>query len=221
MVDAEPYVTLDARPETIDRVREPAPRPLQELRALTRPGMTVLDVGCGNGKVGAWLAEAGCQVDGIEPSPERYEVARGRLRYVSREWVAPDMDDPGLRERYELITFLDVLEHLPDPPPVLDWCVRRVAPGGAIYAMIPNSAHWSFRWKMLRGDWTYTPHGGLFDRTHLRFFNPETAARLRPEPLVEESRSFSSFGRWSHPRLVALRPRLFAMHTSFVWRAPE
>ncbi len=216
---SEPLVTREARPETIEIVKDPPPPPLAKLRSLTRPSATVLDVGCGNGKVGVFLQAAGAVVDGIEPAQSRLEVARTRLRYVSDGWVSAGFDDPGLRDQYDVVAFLDVLEHMPDPVETLDWAVGRLAPGGAIFAMIPNSAHWSFRWKMLRGDWTYTAHGGLFDRTHLRFFSPETAALLRPSGLVEESRLYSSFGRLSHPRLVATRPRLFAMHTSFVWRA--
>lgn len=211
MGEAEPYVTLAAQ-ETA--------APLRELCALTGPGATVLEVGCGNGEIGASLQEHGAIVDGIEPSPERAAVARTRLRYVSQAWApAPGVRDEDLHGAYDLITFIDVLEHLPDPVAALDWAVGRLASGGAIFAMIANSGHWWLRWKMLT-DRDYAPDGGLFDRRRW-IFNPEAAARLRPALLVEESVAFSSVGRWSHRRLVAFQPRLFATHVSFVWRAPE
>lgn len=217
----EELLSVQARAERKDEIREPAYAPYKELRRMVSPGTSVLDVGCGNGKVGMYLQSAGAVVDGIEPSDSRIDIARSRLRYVSDQWAGPGFDDPNLRDQYDLITFLDVLEHMPDPQPVLQWAVGRLAPGGALCALIPNSAHVTFRWKMLRGDWRYTPHGGLFDRTHLRFFSPETAALLRPAGTVEESRSFSAFGRWNNPRLISLRPRLFAIHTFFVWRRAD
>jgi SAM-dependent methyltransferase len=215
---AEPIVTLNARPEEIDEITEPAYPPYARLRQLVEPGTQVLDVGCGNGKIGAYLRSAGAVVDGIEPSDVRIDVARARLHYVSDQWAGPGFDDPNIQAEYDLITFLDVIEHIPDPQPVIQWAADRLAPGGRICALIPNSAHWSFRLKMLRGDWEYDAHGGLFDRTHVRFFNPETASRLRPEGLVEVGRSYSGFGRGSSPRLVKLRPRMFAIHTFFEWQ---
>jgi SAM-dependent methyltransferase len=213
-------LTVHARPEEIDELFDPVYAPYARLRELVKPNTKVLDVGCGNGKVGQYLAKHGAVVDGIEPSDSRIDIARQRLRYVSDQWAGPGLDDPRIEDDYDLITFLDVLEHIPEPQGVVDWAASRLAPGGAVCALIPNSAHWSFRAKILRGDWTYSPEGGLFDRTHLRFFDPETAAALRPTNLVEDRVMFSAFGRRPQPQMVKLRPRLLAMHMMFEWRRP-
>lgn len=206
--------------ERIDELVEPVYEPYARIRSLVRPGTSVLDVGCGNGKVGDYLRQAGAFVDGIEPSDSRVEVARSRLRYVSDQWAGPSFADPNIAPEYDLITFLDVLEHIADPAPVLAWAVSRLSANGRICALIPNSAHWSFRLKILRGDWSYEPFG-FFDKTHLRFFDPDTMRLLQPPGTAEVSIHFSSFGPWSHPRLVALRPRLFAAHALIQWqRAP-
>jgi SAM-dependent methyltransferase len=218
MSEPERFVTVDALPEDIDHVGEPPYAPYARIRSMIKPGDQLLDVGCGNGKLGAFFRRAGADVDGIEPADSRIDIARGRLRYVSDQWAGPAFHDEAIRSDYNLITFLDVVEHIPDPQPVLSWAADRLAPGGSICALIPNSAHWTFRAKMLRGDWDYSPGGGLFDRTHVRFFSPESAARLRPEGLEEVHRSYSGFGRSAPKPLIALRPRLFAIHTLFVWK---
>jgi|GEM_PF-3331283 len=212
-------LTVHARPENIDELTEPVYAPYACLRDLVTDGTRVLDVGCGNGKIGAYLTKQGAIVDGIEPSDSRVDLARQRLSYVSEQWAGPAFNDPRIKQEYDLITFLDVLEHMPEPQEVLEWASQRLASGGAICALIPNSAHWSFRLKMLRGDWSYRS-SGLFDRTHLRFFDPDTAAGLRPESLRQTRVSFSAFGRRPLPQVVALRPRLLATHMLFEWRYP-
>lgn len=211
---------LSALVEDIDELVEPVYAPYATLRTLIGPGTTVLDVGCGNGKVGAYLARSGAVVDGIEPSDTRVDRAKERLRYVSEKWAGPDFDDPGIAATYDLVTFLDVLEHIVDPAPVLEWAVDRLAPGGQICALIPNSAHWSFRLKILRGDWTYAPYG-LFDQTHLRFYDPKTMEALQPRRTTCVGWDYSSFGRFSHPRLLAARPAVFATHVLARWQLSE
>ena len=213
----EPDLTVHALPEAIDELVEPVYPPYARLRDMCVPGTTVLDVGCGNGKVAQYLAKQGAVVDGIEPSDSRVETARSRCRYVSEQWAGPDFDDPNIGSNYDMVTFLDVLEHMPDPQTALQWASSRLAPGGALCALIPNSAHWSFRIKMLRGDWAYKDFG-FFDRTHLRFFDPDTAALLKPPNLIQESLSYASFDRRPIRDLVNVRPRLFATHMFFVWR---
>ena len=95
--------------------------------------------------------------------------------------------------------------------------MSRLSANGQICALIANSAHWSLRLKILRGDWSYEP-SGFFDRTHLRYFDPDTMHLLQPAGTTFIATHFSSFGRLSYLRLVALRPRLFAAHALIQWQ---
>jgi SAM-dependent methyltransferase len=209
-------VGLAALPEERDELDTPVYGPYRFARSLLGPESRVLDVGCGNAKVSAYLAGSGALVDGIEPTASRARVAAGRLRHVSV--VPAGQDDPALLREYDLITFFDVIEHLSDPAPTLDWAVTRLAPRGRILASIPNSAHWSFRLKVARGDWTMADWG-LFDRTHLHFYDPSTMRSLQPKSTREVGQRFfapDATGGW---RAVVLRawPRLFALHCVLVW----
>jgi hypothetical protein len=138
------------------------------------------------------------------------------VRHLS---VAPaGTDDPKLLQAYDVITFFDVVEHLASPDPVLDWAASRLAPNGRIVASIPNSAHISFRRKMLRGDWSMHD-SGLFDRTHLRFYDTSTMVDLRPAStqLVDRRHYEPGAAGWRALRL-ARWPSLFALHVVMVWQ---
>ena len=82
--------------------------------------------------------------------------------------------DTALPRSYDVIVFADVIEHVAQPDQILAWAASKLAVDGRIIALIPNSANWKFRRKMLHGDWSYA-ETGYFDRDHLRFFDVRTA----------------------------------------------
>ncbi len=118
---------------------------------------------------------------------------------------------------YDVITFFDVLEHMVNPESALAWAVGRLAAGGRIVASIPNSAHVSFRIKMLRGDWTMAD-AGLFDRTHVRFYDLKTMTKLCPPGTHEVGRRFYAPGRAWKRGFPRLWPSLLAFHVVIVWQ---
>lgn len=142
------------------------------------PGVRVLDVGCATGYLGRYLTEEqGCTVDGVEYDLQAAEIAR---QYYRRVWVGDVEDEVLLADipgPYDVVMCPAVLEHLARPDLVLRRLRRLIAPGGFLIASLPNVAHWSVRWKLLRGRWDYTEYG-LLDRTHLRFYTLRTAQEL-------------------------------------------
>lgn len=212
-------MSLQALPEEVDQLRPPIYGPYSYARAGLTGSSRVLDVGCGNAKVSAYLAESGALVDGIEPTASRAGIAAKRLRYVSTMFAGED--DPQLLDEYDVITFFDVIEHIADPEPVLAWAASKLARNGRIIASIPNSAHWTFRLRMLRGDWRMEDWG-LFDRTHLHFYDPDTIAGLRPPGTIETDRRHFTPARRRIERMALLaRPRLFALHVVLAWTREE
>lgn len=162
MPDREPHA---ARREMLERVNH---------------GSTVLDVGCWSGAAGMFLSrQRSVTIDGVEPEDTMAERASGHYRTVYRSTIEHALDEliADRHRAYDAILFLDVLEHLTDPRQVLASCVELLRPGGRALVSIPNVAHWSVRWELLRGRWRYRNHG-LLDRTHLRFFTKSTAIEL-------------------------------------------
>jgi SAM-dependent methyltransferase len=139
---------------------------------------SVLDVGCGDGALGAAYRRLNprARLLGIEQNPEAAAIAAKRLDEV----VAMDIESgpvpflvPG---GIDCIVYGDVLEHMRDPWAVLRAHMDALADAGTILICVPNVEHWSFTDRLLRGTWEYEPEG-LLDATHLRWFTEQTMRR--------------------------------------------
>lgn len=130
---------------------------------------TVLEIGCGFGAVSRELTGRGCKVYGVEKDPEMGCVAAQYCEKV-RCGNIEKIDEFDFDEnRFDCILLGDVLEHLVNPELVLSRLGKYLAPSGKIVLSIPNIAHWSVRWDLLRGRFEYQK-AGLLDKTHIRFF---------------------------------------------------
>jgi 2-polyprenyl-3-methyl-5-hydroxy-6-metoxy-1,4-benzoquinol methylase len=83
-------------------------------------------------------------------------------------------------ERFDVITFGDVLEYLRDPEGTLVEMRSLLSPEGYVVASIPNVAHRSVRLSLLFGEFNYGD-AGLLGRTHLRFFTRKTVELMMAE----------------------------------------
>jgi GT2 family glycosyltransferase/SAM-dependent methyltransferase len=138
---------------------------------LTGWGKKVLEVGPATGYVTKVLKERGCRVTGVEIDPAAAKIAEQFCeRIIVGNIERLDLPSVFSGERFDVVLFADVLEHLVDPARVLREVRSILAPGGYVCASIPNIAHGSIRLSLLAGDFRYT-EVGLLDRTHLRFFN--------------------------------------------------
>ena len=98
---------------------------------------SVLDVGCGGGILAEAMAALGAQVKGIDLSDKALKVALLHL-FESRLEVAYDeisAEDLALREpgRYDVLTCMEMLEHVPDPASAVSACARLVKPGAHVF----------------------------------------------------------------------------------------
>ena len=137
----------------------------------------VLDVGCWQGGFGAALKRKrpGCVVWGIESNRESASVAATRLDHVINGRFPEEMP---VGEHFDLVVFLDVLEHLDDPWNALRYASSLLRPRGVVVASIPNIRHVSVTFPLLaRGRWEYQDEG-LLDRTHVRFFTRRSMETL-------------------------------------------
>lgn len=113
---------------------------------------------------------------------------------------------------FDVILALDVLEHLPRPEITMKTLYKKIRPGGIFIASIPNIAHYSVSLPLfMRGLWEYQDEG-LLDKTHLHFFNRNSAQTLFTDTGLEiiglnvVRRGPNIFGLQSHPnRLIRWR----------------
>ena len=133
-------------------------------------GARVLDVGCSTGNLGAALIRyKGCTVVGVDTNEADVVVARDILSDARvLDITGPLPED--LLERFDVVVFADVLEHLPDPRAALRSITRALVPSGVVVYSIPNMGHMSTRLDLLSGIFPYT-ETGLLDRTHLHFYD--------------------------------------------------
>ena len=101
-------------------------------------GGRVLDMACGEGYGSAVLAHAAARVVGVDGNPEAHEHAR--LKYtrpgLSVEWGAVETyGEPG---SFDVVVFLQTIEHVTDPAAVLRHFRSLLAPGGVAYISTPN-----------------------------------------------------------------------------------
>ena len=100
-------------------------------------GKKVLDVGCGGGILAEAMAARGAQVTGIDLSEKPLGVARLHLyesgqevdyRLISAESLAEEVPSS-----FDVVTCMEMLEHVPDPQSIVTACAALVKPGGWVF----------------------------------------------------------------------------------------
>jgi 2-polyprenyl-6-hydroxyphenyl methylase/3-demethylubiquinone-9 3-methyltransferase len=107
-------------------------------------GKRVVDVGCGGGILTETLARAGADVVGIDQSELTLEVARQHAAKggLTIDYRIQTVEDLAEKEAgtYDVVTCLEMIEHVPDPAAVIAACARLLKPGGhAIFSTINRS----------------------------------------------------------------------------------
>jgi 2-polyprenyl-3-methyl-5-hydroxy-6-metoxy-1,4-benzoquinol methylase len=140
----------------------------------------VLDVGCSSGHFGQVLIkEKQCVVDGIELDPEDAATAKKLLRTVKILNIETDSIE-DITERYDVVYFGDVIEHLVNPVASLKKVKSLLKPKGRVIFSVPNMAHVTVRLLLLKGTFEYT-NTGLLDKTHLHFYTLEEIQKIFKE----------------------------------------
>lgn len=141
---------------------------LDRIARYARPPGRLLDFGCGFGFFLDSARTAGWDVAGIDPLPGHGAYARGALGLnVITDTLRPDSFEP---RSFDVITALQVFEHLPDPRAELAALRRLLRPGGIIAIEVPN-----IEAPLVR---LFGPRHRHFVADHLWFFSPGTLSRL-------------------------------------------
>lgn len=100
-------------------------------------GLRVLDVGCGGGLISEALAAFGANVTGIDMAEAPLAVAKLHLLESGQEVEYIQTTTEALADQrageYDIVTCLEMLEHVPEPASVIQACAKLVKPGGDVY----------------------------------------------------------------------------------------
>jgi len=132
-------------PVRLRYVREQIDRHWQADECSRRPleGKTALDVGCGAGLLAEPLTRLGASVTGLDAAPELIVAARDHAAAMGLaiEYRAGEL--AALTGEYDLVTCMEVIEHVADPAAFVRDLATRLAPGGLLIMSTPNATGWS------------------------------------------------------------------------------
>jgi O-antigen biosynthesis protein len=136
----------------------------------------ILDVGCSAGYLGEYLVAQGHRVTGIDITQEAVDSAKKFLTDAYCMKVE-EYFDRYPNNKFDVIIFGDVLEHVTNAEEVLRMSATALKPNGKVIASIPNVGHLAIRAMLLEGRWEYGELG-LLDRDHVRFFTEKSIRQL-------------------------------------------
>ena len=176
------------------------------------PTARILEVGCGTGATGALALCRGraSHYTGVE----LFEGAAEQARHLLNEVLIGDVEKlafPWQPCAFDALILSEVLEHLVEPWVVLERLRPFLRAGAMVLASSPNISHWRVVRELAQGRF-HLADQGVFDRTHMRWFTPDTFAAmferagyevLNVEPVTpfsERTKLISRLtqGRWDH-----------------------
>ncbi len=107
-------------------------------------GKKIIDVGCGGGILAESLAQLGGDVTGIDLGDEPLNVAKlhaleSGLKVNYQKIPAEEMASQQ-PETYDVVTCMEMLEHVPDPASIIQACSQMVKPGGFVFFSTLNKS---------------------------------------------------------------------------------
>jgi len=141
--------------------------------------LKVLDVGCASGYLGAEIKLLGHYVAGIEIAPNAAEQAS---KVIDRVFTgdAQEIENLGIKDKFDIIICSDILEHLFDPAALLRKLPDYLLDGGKILVVLPNVGWYRLRLMLLLGKWHYA-ESGILDFGHIRWFSRSSAIKILNE----------------------------------------
>jgi 2-polyprenyl-6-hydroxyphenyl methylase/3-demethylubiquinone-9 3-methyltransferase len=144
-------------------------------------GKQVLDVGCGGGILAESMAQRGANVTGIDMSDKALKVAEIHLlesgNHVDYRKVAVEdlaNEKPG---QFDIVTCMEMLEHVPDPASIVHACATLVKPGGEVFFSTLNRNPKSYLFAIVGAEYLLKllPRG---THDYAKFIKPSELARF-------------------------------------------
>ena len=155
----------------------------------TLDGARVLDVGCGGGILAEAMARRGAKVTGIDLSEKALRVAQLHLLESRLDIRYEKISIEDFTGEFDVVTCMELLEHVPEPAAMVAACARLVRPGGQVFFSTINRNPKSYLFAVVGAEYVL---GLLPKGTHdyQRFIKPSElsrwsrAAGLRVDELI-------------------------------------
>jgi SAM-dependent methyltransferase len=178
-------------PASIERIQAENARRCRTLARIAA-GRKLLDVGCAAGYLLDAAQAAGFESEGVDQTPHTVAEARAKGHRVT----LGTLDDvarqqPSSTRQFDVVTALDVIEHVPEPQLFLQQLADFTRPGGVIVLSTPNYSGLVARWMGPRDPYMTPPE-------HLNFFTFHGLKELARRTRLEIERT-ETFGRLTGP----------------------
>lgn len=165
-------------------------RPLHEINPLRLnwidsivplAGKKVIDVGCGGGILTEGMASKGADVTGIDLGEKALSVARLHLHESGHKIDYQHISAEDMAEKapasYDVVTCLEMLEHVPDPASVVAACARLVKPGGHVFFSTINRNAKAYLFAVIGAEYILNllPRG---THDYAKFIKPSELSRM-------------------------------------------
>lgn len=152
-------------------------------------GKTVLDVGCGGGILAESMAREGAHVTGLDMGKEPLEVARLHALETGTTltYLQSTVEDHAQQypHHYDVVTCMEMLEHVPDPLSVVKACARLAKPGGHVFFSTLNRNIKSYLFAIVGAEQLLkiVPKG---THDHSKFIRPSELLRMIDQTALQE-----------------------------------
>lgn len=151
-------------------------------------GKRVLDVGCGGGILTESLAKAGALASGLDLAPDVLDIAREHAKTqnltIDYHCMAVEEFAQKHSEQFDIITCMEMLEHVPDPTLIIQSCKQLLKPGGILFLSTLNRNLKSFLLAIIGAEYVLNlvPKG---THEYAKFITPSELSRLLREQSFE------------------------------------
>ncbi len=144
-------------------------------------GKKVIDVGCGGGILSESMAVRGADVTGIDLGEKPLKVAKLHLletgQKVDYRLIAAEAMAAEQPEQFDVVTCMEMLEHVPDPASIVRACAQMVKPGGHLFFSTLNRNPKSYVFAVIGAEYLLNllPRG---THDYAKFIKPSELARF-------------------------------------------
>ena len=189
------------------RCPPPTARERDLLARFAAPGQSLLDIGCGDGKVARLLQPRGITCHGLDVSAEAVDLCRQQGFTAAVHDLTQPLPFPDAQ--FDTVTIFEVLEHLLWPQEAVRELARVLKPGGHLVGSVPNAVCLGNRLLMAAG--RFNPGGSPatslaapWRDPHVRFFAPRSLRAM-----LAETPGLTVTGLWGSPFALTDLPVLY------------